>query len=121
MAKTQGGSTKFALFELARGCRKTRQPWKLAPRLSVAELLVLGNGAVGGTVTKSGIIFATGGGSVLYALDTRDGRVLWQHDLPAGRGYSNPVTYRAANGRQFVVIASGAGENAELVAFALRR
>ncbi|MEO5567555.1 MAG: PQQ-binding-like beta-propeller repeat protein [Gemmatimonadaceae bacterium] len=78
-------------------------------------------GAVGGTVTRGGLVFATGGGSVLYALDTRDGRVLWQHDLPAGRGYSNPVTYRVADGRQFIVIASGAGETAELAAFALRR
>ena len=76
-------------------------------------------GAVGGTVTKGGLIFATGGGNVLYALDTRDGRVLWQRVLPAGRGYANPVSYRVANGRQYVVIASGGGENAELVAFSL--
>ena len=78
-------------------------------------------GAVGGTVTKGGLIFATGGGDVLYALDTGDGRVRWQHALPAGRGYSNPITYRTGDGRQFVVIATGAGENAELVAFALPR
>ena len=25
------------------------------------------------------------------ALDTRDGRVLWQHPLPAVRGYANPI------------------------------
>ena len=78
-------------------------------------------GAVGGTVTKGGLIFATGGGDVVYALDTGDGRVRWQHALPAGRGYSNPITYRTADGRQFVVIATGAGESAELVAFALPR
>ena len=76
-------------------------------------------GAVGGTVTASGLIFATGGGDVLYALDTRSGRVLWQHALPAGRGYSNPITYRLSNGVQYVVIATGAGEQAELVAFAV--
>lgn len=78
-------------------------------------------GAVGGTVTRGGLIFATGGGAVLYALDTSDGRVLWQHALPAGRGYANPITYRTADGTQFVVIASGGGENAELVAFRLKR
>jgi quinoprotein glucose dehydrogenase len=72
-------------------------------------------------VTKGGLIFATGGGDVLYALDTGDGRILWQHALPAGRGYSNPITYRTADGRQFVVIATGGGETAELVAFALPR
>ena len=76
-------------------------------------------GAPGGTVTKGGLIFATGGGGVLYALDTRDGRVRWQFDLPAGRGYANPVSYRTANGVQYIVIATGGGENAELVAFSL--
>ncbi len=76
-------------------------------------------GAPGGTVTKGGLIFATGGGSVLYALDTRDGRVLWHHPLRAGRGYANPISYRASNGRQYVVIATGGGDDAELVAFTL--
>jgi quinoprotein glucose dehydrogenase len=76
-------------------------------------------GAVGGTVTKGGLIFATGGGNVLYALDTRDGSIRWQYTLPAGRGYSNPISYRAANGVQFIVIATGGGENAELLAFSL--
>jgi quinoprotein glucose dehydrogenase len=78
-------------------------------------------GAVGGTVTRGGLIFATGGGDVLYALDTRDGRVLWQHPLRAGRGYSNPVTYRTADGTQYVVIATGGGNDCELVAFSLGR
>ena len=74
---------------------------------------------MGGTVTRGGLLFATGGGDVLYALDTRDGRVLWQHTLPAGRGYANPIMSRTANGTQYVVIASGGGENAELVAFSI--
>ena len=76
-------------------------------------------GAGGGTVTRGGVLFAAGGGDVIYALDTRDGRVLWQRTLRAGRGYANPVAYRAANGTQFVVIASGAGSDAELVAFSI--
>jgi quinoprotein glucose dehydrogenase len=76
-------------------------------------------GAPGGTVTRGGLLFATGGGAVLYALDTRDGRVLWQFELPAGRGYANPISYRTANGTQYVVIATGGGENAELLAFSL--
>ena len=90
------------------------------PLLKGVKLPPLGvAGAVGGTVTKGGLIFATGGGDVLYALDTSDGRVLWQHTLPAGRGYANPISYRGTNGIQYVVIASGGGENAELVAFSL--
>ena len=76
-------------------------------------------GAPGGTVTAGGLIFGSGGGSVLYALDTRDGRVVWQAELPAGRGYANPVSYRTASGVQYVVIATGGGDNAELLAFSL--
>jgi quinoprotein glucose dehydrogenase len=90
------------------------------PLLKGVSLPPLGvAGAVGGTVTKGGLLFATGGGTVLYALDTRDGRVLWQHPLPAGRGYANPISYRTADGTQYIVIASGGGDNAELVAFSL--
>ncbi len=90
------------------------------PLLKSVTLPPLGvAGAPGGTVTRGGLIFATGGGGVLYALDTKDGKVLWQADLPAGRGYANPVSYRSAAGVQYVVIATGGGENAELVAFSL--
>ena len=90
------------------------------PLLAGVTLPPLGvAGAPGGTVTKGGLLFATGGGTVLYALDTRDGRVLWQFDLPAGRGYANPVSYRGANGVQYIVIATGGGDDAELVAFSL--
>lgn len=81
------------------------------PRLGVT-------GSPGPMVTSSGLIFLTGGGSVLYALDTRDGSVLWAHDL-GGTGYAVPMTYETAN-RQFVVIATGAGEDATLKAFALQ-
>jgi quinoprotein glucose dehydrogenase len=75
-------------------------------------------GAPGPIVTRSGLLFATGGGQVLYAVDTRDGRPLWRHDF--GRvAYSVPMTFASESGRQFVVVATGTGANAELVAFAL--
>jgi quinoprotein glucose dehydrogenase len=90
------------------------------PLLKNVKLPPLGvAGAVGGTVTKGGLLFATGGGSVLYALDTRDGRVVWQFALPAGRGYANPISYRGANGVQYIVLATGGGDNSELLAFSL--
>jgi quinoprotein glucose dehydrogenase len=76
-------------------------------------------GAPGPIVTRSGLLFVTGGGQVLYAIDTRDGRALWQHDF--GRvAYSVPMTYATRGGRQFVVVATGSGANAELVAFTVR-
>jgi quinoprotein glucose dehydrogenase len=83
----------------------------LPPRLGVA-------GAPGGIVTRGGLVFITGGGATLYAIDKTDGRTLWQAELGA-RGYANPMTYRTRAGRQFVVIATGAGAGAKLVAFAL--
>jgi quinoprotein glucose dehydrogenase len=83
----------------------------LPPLLGVA-------GSPGPMVTKGGLVFLSGGGAVLYALDASNGRTLWQHDF--GRvAYSVPMTYRTRDGRQFVVTATGAGESAELVAFTL--
>jgi quinoprotein glucose dehydrogenase len=75
-------------------------------------------GSAGPLVTAGGLVFTTGGGRVLYAIDSRTGTTLWEHDL-GQIGYANPMTYRTSDGRQFVVIASGIGANAKLFAFAL--
>ena len=89
------------------------------PRLRHLDLPPLGvAGAPGGVVTKGGMIFISGGGRVLYAIDVLTGRELWQHDLGSA-GVANPMTYRTASGRQFVVIAVGSGAYAKLMAFAL--
>jgi glucose dehydrogenase len=69
-------------------------------------------------VTRGGLVFVSGGGSVFYAIDKATGATRWQADL-GRRAYSVPMTYRTRRGRQFVVIATGAGSDAELVAFAL--
>lgn len=76
-------------------------------------------GAPGPIVTAGGLLFATGGGNVLYALDTRDGRVVWENDL-GDFAYSTPMTFRSRSGRQFVVVAVGIGDRAKLVGFAVR-
>ena len=83
----------------------------LPPLLGVA-------GAPGAIVTKGGLLFVSGGGSVLYAIDKKNGKTLWSADL-GKRAYAVPMTYRTRAGRQYVVIATGAGRDAELVAFAL--
>ncbi len=75
-------------------------------------------GSPGALVTKGGVLFITGGGRVLYAIDSRTGRTLWEHDL-GQIAYANPMTYRTRAGRQFVVIATGAGATATLMGFAL--
>ncbi|MEP6492484.1 MAG: pyrroloquinoline quinone-dependent dehydrogenase [bacterium] len=75
-------------------------------------------GSPGPIVTASGLIFATGGGSTLYALDTQNGAPLWSAELGQG-AYAVPMTYRTKAGKQFVVIATGAAAGAKLIAFAL--
>jgi quinoprotein glucose dehydrogenase len=89
------------------------------PLLRDLSLPPLGvSGAPGPIVTAGGLLFATGGGAVLYALDSRDGRTLWSAGL-GQNGYSVPMTFRSRTGRQIVVIATGAGNSAKLVAFAI--
>jgi quinoprotein glucose dehydrogenase len=89
------------------------------PRLRSLRLPPLGvAGAPGPLLTAGGLLFFTGGGRVLYAVESAQGSTVWSWDL--GRiGYANPMTYRTAAGRQFVVIATGQDADAELVAFAL--
>lgn len=84
---------------------------KLPDRLGAA-------GAPGAIVTKGGLICVGGGDNSLHAVDTASGRDLWNYPL-GRRTTATPMTYRAAGGRQFVVIASGSGRDARLTAFAL--
>jgi quinoprotein glucose dehydrogenase len=75
------------------------------------------SGAPGTIVTAGGLVFAGGGDMALNALDAMTGTTLWRAHL-AQRTTGTPMTYRTG-GRQYVVIATGGGENAELVAFSL--
>jgi quinoprotein glucose dehydrogenase len=76
-------------------------------------------GAPGGIVTKGGLILGGGGDTALYAFDKVNGRELAQFPLQR-RASGTPMTYRARSGRQFIVMATGAGANAALVAWALK-
>ena len=102
---TLGDSPQIRSNPLLRGV-------KLPPLLGVA-------GAPGAIVTGGGLLFVSGGGSTLYAIDKATGATLWQADL-GRRAYAVPMTYRTRGGKQFVIIATGAGEDAELVAFAIQ-
>jgi quinoprotein glucose dehydrogenase len=66
-----------------------------------------GTETFGGTiVTAGGLVFIAGTKDErIHAFDKRDGKLLWEHSLPAG-GYATPSTYQV-NGRQYVVIAAG--------------
>jgi quinoprotein glucose dehydrogenase len=78
-------------------------------------------GAPGAIVTAGGLVFVGGSDTALNAVDAATGETLWRGSL-AQRSTATPMTYRTsgADARQYVVIATGQGENAEMVAFALR-
>jgi quinoprotein glucose dehydrogenase len=73
-------------------------------------------GAPGVLATRGELLFAGGGDLAFHAVDSRTGAELWRVALPR-RANATPMTYRSRGGRQFVVIATGGGEDAVLVAF----
>ena len=75
-------------------------------------------GAMGPMVTGGGLVFLGGGDPYLYAFDAATGEELTRHATEF-RTSGNPMTYRSRVGRQFILIATGAGPDARLVAFAL--
>jgi quinoprotein glucose dehydrogenase len=75
-------------------------------------------GANGPMVTAGGLVMLGGGDPYLYAFDAATGREV--HRVATEfRTSGNPMTYRSGAGRQFILIATGAGPDASLVAFAL--
>lgn len=89
------------------------------PALRGLDLPPVGvSGAPGPIATAGGLIFVTGGGSILYAIDSQDGHPLWSANL-GQTAYSVPMTYRTKAGRQIVVVATGGASGAKLMAFAL--
>ena len=79
----------------------------------------------GAITTASGLVFIGATvDSYVRAFDVETGTELWKSKLPAG-GKATPMTYRGADGRQYVVIAAGGdgkawGKSDEIVAFALK-
>jgi quinoprotein glucose dehydrogenase len=114
-------------LDLNRGAIKWRVPFGDTPSLrrhpalkSVTLPEQLGvAGAPGLIATKSGLLFVGGGDSALHALDETTGAELWH--APLRRTNGTPMTYRSRTGRQFVIVATGGGEDAALVAFSLER
>jgi glucose dehydrogenase len=115
-------------IDLNAGTIKWRVPFGDTPSLrrhpalkDVALPAVLGvAGAPGVLATAGGLVFAGGGDAAFHAVDSRTGAEVWRVALPR-RANATPMTYRSHSGRQFVVIATGGGEDAALVAFALDR
>jgi quinoprotein glucose dehydrogenase len=72
----------------------------------------------GAMVTKSGLIFVGGGDGYIYAFETRSGKEVWRGKVPYAMS-ANPMTYRTASGKQFIVMATGTGADNALVAFSI--
>ena len=75
-------------------------------------------GAPGVIATRGGLVFGGGGDAALRAFDQATGAEIWSAPL-SRRTNGTPMTYRSRAGRQFLVVATGGGEDAALVAFAL--
>jgi quinoprotein glucose dehydrogenase len=93
---------------------------RLNPALRGVELpeRLGASGAPGPLATGGGLVFVSGGARTLSAFHSETGELLWEGSLQE-RGSANPMTYATGDGRQFVVVAVGSGENAALVAFSL--
>lgn len=105
--------------------------WKVPlgeiPALAEKGMKNTGSENYGGpVVTKGGVLFiaATNYDKKIRAFDKLDGKLLWEHTLPAA-GNATPATYMV-NGKQYIVIAAGGGKwrnpsGGSYVAFALKQ
>jgi glucose dehydrogenase len=90
--------------------------WKIPlgtiPELAAKGMKDTGSENYGGPiVTASGVVFiaATIYDRKIHAFDTRDGKLLWEGDLPYS-GVATPATYMV-DGRQYVVVAASGARN----------
>jgi quinoprotein glucose dehydrogenase len=112
-------------IDLVKGDILWKVPLGEYPQLVAKGIRNTGTLNFGGVVaTAGGLIFvAATADEKIRAFEKHSGRVLWEHQLPAG-GYATPTTYMQ-DGRQYLVIAAGgSGKNAtkagdSIVAFAL--
>jgi quinoprotein glucose dehydrogenase len=112
-------------IDLVKGEIAWKVPLGEYPQLVAKGIRQTGTLNFGGAIaTAGGVIFvAATADEKIRAFEKSSGRVLWEHQLPAG-GYATPSIYMI-DGRQYVAIAAGgSGKNAtksgdSIIAFAL--
>jgi quinoprotein glucose dehydrogenase len=112
-------------IDLSTGELVWRVPLGEYPQLVAKGIRNTGTMNYGGAVaTAGGLVFVAATADERFrAFESRTGRLLWEHQLPAG-GYATPSVYMV-DGRQYVVVAAGGGgKNAtrsgdSVIAFAL--
>jgi quinoprotein glucose dehydrogenase len=99
----------LAAVDLATGDVRWEVPLGTVPALAMLpQALEWGSVNLGGSLTTAGglVFIAAALDTTLRAFDVETGKVLWSGELPAS-AQATPMTYQAANGKQFVVIAAG--------------
>lgn len=112
-------------IDLVKGDIVWKVPLGEYPQLVKKGIRNTGSLNFGGAVATAGgvILIAATADEKIRAFEKSSGRVLWEHQLPAG-GYATPSVYMI-DGRQYVAIAAGgSGKNAtksgdSIIAFAL--
>lgn len=88
------------------------------PLLRDLDLPPLGAERFTGSIVTAGGLLFIGADDELLAIDKDTGETLWTTSL-GRRANGTPMTVRTSDGRQLVVIATGGGDSARLLAFAL--
>jgi len=97
-------------IDLNKGEIKWQVPLGEFKELKEKGIPATGTENYGGPVaTLGGVIFiAATRDEKIRAFDSSNGKILWEHDLPAG-GYATPAVYNI-RGKQYLVIACGGGK-----------